>query len=371
MSAGIVLAAGGTGGHLFPAQALARALRERGHRPTLVTDARGGSYGEMFDGIDVEIVAAATLTGRGLLGRVGALFEIARGVAQARRLLKRLRAAVVVGFGGYPALPTMLAAISLRLPTLIHEQNAVLGRVNRLLAPFVTAIAASFARTARIPVRQQRQVKVTGNPVRADVVQVGAQDYAPPGADGTIRLLIFGGSQGASVLSDVVPAAILGLADDLAERVSVTQQCRPDDCDRVAMLYRSAGIEAEVKAFFDDMPTRLAETHLVIARAGAGTVSELAVAGRPAILVPYAHATDDHQTANAENLVAVDGAVCLPQQSLEPLDLTRRLQDLIRQPEQLSALARNARRAGHADAAERLADMVETVAAGGTVGAPA
>ncbi len=371
MSAGIVLAAGGTGGHLFPAQALAQALRGRGHRLTLVTDARGGGYGEMFDGIDIEIVAAATLTGRSLLGRVSALFDIARGVTQARRLLKRLRAAVVVGFGGYPALPTMLAAISLRLPTLIHEQNAVLGRVNRLLAPFVTAIAASFARTSGIPPRHHGKVTVTGNPVRAEVKRIGEQDYAPPEADGAIRLLVFGGSQGASVLSDVVPAAILGLDDDLAERISLTQQCRPDDCERVATLYRSAGIAAEVGAFFDDLPDRLANAHLVIARAGAGTVSELAVAGRPAILVPYQHATDDHQTANAENLVAVDGAILLAQQALEPLDLTRRLQDLARHPERLAALARNARLAGHADAGEQLADLVEVTAAGGTEGAPA
>lgn len=362
MSAGIVLAAGGTGGHLFPAQALARALRDRGHRPTLVTDSRGGGYGAMFDGIDVEIVAAATFTGRGPLGRAAALFDIARGVSQARRLLKRLRAAVVVGFGGYPALPTMLAAISLRLPTLIHEQNAVLGRVNRLLAPFVTAIAASFARTSGIPPRHRGKVTVTGNPVRAEVRLLGGQDFAPPAADGPIRLLVFGGSQGASVLSDVVPAAILGLDDDLADRISLTQQCRPDDCERVGALYRSAGIVAEVAAFFDDLPDRLAKAHLVVARAGAGTVSELAVAGRPAILVPYQHATDDHQTANAENLVAVDGAILLAQQALEPLDLTRRLQDLLRRPERLTALARNARQAGHADAADRLADLAESIA---------
>lgn len=370
MSAGIVLAAGGTGGHLFPAQALAQALRGRGHRLTLVTDGRGGGYGEMFDGIDVEVVAAATLTGRGLPGRVSALFDIARGVGQARRLLKRLRAAVVVGFGGYPALPTMLAAISLRLPTLIHEQNAVLGRVNRLLAPLVTAIAASFARTSGIPPRHRGKVTVTGNPVRAEVKRIGEQDYVPPETGGAIRLLVFGGSQGASVLSDVVPAAILGLDDDLAERIALTQQCRPDDCERVAMLYRSAGIAAEVASFFDDLPDRLASAHLVIARAGAGTVSELAVAGRPAILVPYQHATDDHQTANAENLAGVDGAILLAQQALEPLDLTRRLEGLARHPERLAALARNARLAGHADAGERLADLVEATAVVRSEGAP-
>ncbi len=371
MSAAVVLAAGGTGGHLFPAQALARTLRDRGHRLTLVTDARGGGYGDMFDDIDVEVVAAATPSGRGPLGRVAALRDIARGVGQARRLLKRLRAAVVVGFGGYPALPTMLAAISLRLPTLIHEQNAVLGRVNRLLAPFVTAIAASFARTAGVRPRHRGKVTVTGNPVRPEIGRIAERDYAPPGPGEAIRLLVFGGSQGASVLSEVVPAAILALDQDLTTRIGLTQQCRPDDCARVAALYRAAGIEATVEAFFDDLPDRLAAAHLVIARAGAGTVSELAVAGRPAILVPYQHATDDHQTANAENLVAVDGAVVLAQRTLAPADLSQRLDELLRRPDRLAALARNVRGAGHGDAADRLADLAEATAGGRTGGAPA
>jgi len=372
MSGAILLAAGGTGGHLFPAQALAAELSARGRAVGVVTDRRGGDYGELFGAAPVYRIAAGTPSGRGLGGKLLAAVQIGLGVAQAYRLLRRLLPAAVVGFGGYPSLPTMLAARLLSRPRLVHEQNAVLGRVNRLLARRVDAIALSFADTAALPSAARVQQVQTGNPVRPAVQALRARPYRAPEPGGPLRLLVFGGSQGASVFASVVPAAVAGLPAALRARLEVVQQARAEDLAAVGQAYREAGVAAEVAPFFADMPERIGAAHLVIARAGAGTVSELAVAGRPAVLVPYPSAADDHQSANAAALGDRDAAWVVAQPTFTAAWLDELLQSLAATPARLATVAANAAAAGHADAAARLADLVERLAGGdapATVGA--
>ncbi len=355
----IVLAAGGTGGHLFPAQALAAELVRRGRSVVLVTDRRFGNFESQFPGLPVYFIRAGTPSGGGLLRKARALGEIALGTIAARRLLRRLAPAVVIGFGGYPSLPTMLAAAMLRLPTLLHEQNAILGRVNRLLAGRVDIIATSFAGTRGVAAGKARLV---GNPVRDAVIGVRGVDYVPPGETGPVRLLVFGGSQGASIFSSVVPAALLSLAPELRARLRVTQQCRAEDLDRVRAQYRAAGVPADTAVFFDDMATQIATCHLAITRAGASTVAELAAIGRPAILVPYAAAMDDHQTANAESLVTARAAVLLPQDRFDAGELAHSLNTLLSAPVLLTRMASAARELGRPGAVAELADIIDCTA---------
>lgn len=357
MSRPILLAAGGTGGHVFPAVALARELAGRGRAVALATDERGERYEEIFAGFSVHRVASGTPTGRDLLGRAVAVGSIAKGVVQARALFRRLRPAAAVGFGGYPSLPTMMAALG-RLPTAIHEQNAVLGRVNRLIAPRVDRIALSFAETAGLDERARRKAALTGNPVRPEVM--GLPPYEAPA--GEFRLLAFGGSQGARSMGEVVPTAIALLADELRARLRVTQQARPEDIDDVRAAYAEIGVSADVAPFFADLPARLAAAHLVIARSGAGTVSELAVAGRPAILTPYVFATDDHQTKNARALVEAGAAWLLRNGEFRADRLATLLTELAADPARLVAAAGKALAVGAPDAAARLADLVERLA---------
>jgi UDP-N-acetylglucosamine--N-acetylmuramyl-(pentapeptide) pyrophosphoryl-undecaprenol N-acetylglucosamine transferase len=353
----ILLAAGGTGGHVFPAAALARELKARGREVALVTDARGERYDETFAGFAVHRVASGTPTGRDLLGRAAAVGAIAKGVLQARGLFRRLRPAAAIGFGGYPSLPTMMAALG-RLPTAIHEQNAVLGRVNRLIAPRVGRIALSFAETTGLDERARRKATLTGNPVRLEVANL--PPYAPP--TGEFRLLAFGGSQGARIMGEVVPTAICLLPDELRARLRLAQQARPEDIDEVRAAYEEIGVSAEVAPFFADLPARLAAAHLVVARAGAGTVSELACAGRPSILAPYLFATDDHQTANARALVEAGGAWMLRNGDFNANRLATLLAELAAAPDRLAAAAAAALGVGAPDAAARLADLVERLA---------
>lgn len=362
MSGPIVLAAGGTGGHLFPAQALARELGARGRQLVLVTDRRGKGYEDVFGGIPVLRISTATPTRGGVLARLLSFAVIAVGAVAARRLLRRITPSAVVGFGGYPSLPTMLAAAALRLPTAVHEQNAVLGRANRVLAPRVNAIAAGFDELSGLRANDRPKLTRTGNPVREEVRRLAGQPYSAPLPGGEFRLLVFGGSQGARIISDVVPAGLRKLSPDLQHRLVVSQQCRAEDRDAVERSYREAGIRAEVATFFADLPARLAVAHLVIARSGAGTVSELAVSGRPAILVPYRLATDDHQTANARALAAAGGAWLVPETAFTPEDLAGRIAALAAAPEELAAAARQAHALGVPDAAQRLADLIEALA---------
>lgn len=355
----VALAAGGTGGHLFPAMAVAQELDRRGYRVTLATDARGERYATGL--ADVRRVSSGG-SGGGLGAKVGAGFAICVGFVEAWLLLRRLDPAGVVGFGGYPSVPTMLAAIARRLPTLIHEQNAVLGRANRLVARRVSAVATSFDGVERLGPTGSADAVLTGNPVRESFGGLRSQAYrAPDGDGGVIRLLVLGGSQGAHAFSEVVPAALLRLPQDVRGRLNVVQQCRTEDLEDVARIYRDAGIDADLAAFFEDVAERVASAHLVIARAGASTVAELAEVGRPAILVPYPHAADDHQTANARAMEKGGGAWLMSPAAFDPGSLAARIEELACRPELLGAAAAAMHAMGGREAARALADRFEAL----------
>jgi UDP-N-acetylglucosamine--N-acetylmuramyl-(pentapeptide) pyrophosphoryl-undecaprenol N-acetylglucosamine transferase len=368
LSAPFVVAAGGTGGHLFPARALAGELARRGHGVALAADARAAAYAAEDIGVPCHIVRSATPSGRGAFGTLAAGATIASGTLQARRLLRRLGARVVIGFGGYPSLPTLLAARGVGARVVLHEQNAVLGRVNRLMLRRAEVLALSFEETSGFAPRPGLSVVTTGNPVRPEVLAERDRPFAPPQDDAPLRLLVFGGSQGARLFGQVVPAALGRLAETLRRRLRVVQQVRPEDESRVAGVYRELGIEAEVRTFYDELPQRIARAHLVIARAGAGSVSELAVIGRPALLVPYAHAMDDHQVANARALTTGGGAVLLVEERFTPDELAARIDSLARRPDVLERMAARARAVGRPEAVSALADLVEPLANGGRAG---
>ncbi len=355
----IVLATGGTGGHVFPAEALAQELGARGYRLALVTDRRGVAYGGALDRLDRYTISASAISGRGLIGKVKAALKLARGYGQARGLLKRLRPAAAIGFGGYPSAPVMLAASRIgAVRTAIHEQNAVLGRANRLLAPRVDAIATSFERTREIREADAGKVERTGNPIRPAIKALATEPYPEPEPDGAIAVLITGGSQGAQVFGDLIPGALAELSQDQRARLSITQQVRAEQVSDVDGRYKFLGVRSEIKPFFDDMPARLRAAHLVIGRAGASTLAELTTAGRPAILIPYPYAIDDHQSENAARLSDAAGAWTIPQADATPSLLAARLAELIDRPAVLTAAAQAAHRIGAPDAAERLAELV-------------
>lgn len=359
----ILLAAGGTGGHLFPAEALAAELSRRGRKVAFVTDKRGQGFGAGKDAtlaaIPVFRLPSGTPTGKKIGGKLVAGFETARGTLAAFALLAKLKPGAVIGFGGYPSLPLMLAATQLRLATALHEQNAVLGRVNRLLARRVEKIALSYAATKFLP--PGADTMLTGNPVRPAIQAQTGRAYAAPAE--TIRILILGGSQGARILSDVLPQAFQNLSAGLKIKLDIQQQCRPEDLERVRAAYAAAGIKAECQSFFVDVAERMAGAHLVIGRSGASTVAEIAAIGRPAMLIPYAFATDDHQTANAEALVQAGAACRIAQGDFTAARATEDLQALLGAPEKLAAMAAAAASLGRSDAAQALADMVENLAA--------
>jgi len=352
----ILLAAGGTGGHVFPAEALAAELLQRGYRLGLVTDRRGRSYGGVLGGLDKYALAAGTIYGRGRLAKLKGALGLAQGLGQAFALLGRLRPALVVGFGGYPSLPPVLAASLRGIPTLILEQNAVLGRANRLLYPRVGRVAVCYpqVRYAEAP---GAKVVLTGNPVRPAILAQADQPYVPPTADGALHLFVMGGSQGARALSDLVPAALLTLPPEIQSRIILSQQCRPEDIGRVRALYEAAGLKASLESFFANVPERLAAAHLVISRAGASTIAELTALGRPAILIPLPHSLDDDQTANATALVERGGAWLMPERDLTAERLSQQIQTLLLSPPTLTQAAQAAGQAGIKDAARRLADL--------------
>jgi UDP-N-acetylglucosamine--N-acetylmuramyl-(pentapeptide) pyrophosphoryl-undecaprenol N-acetylglucosamine transferase len=363
MSALIVLAAGGTGGHMFPAEALAGELVGRGVNVALVTDKRGQAFDSRLPGVALHRIRAGR-PGAGIASKLIAICEIAFGLLAARRILRALAPAAAVGFGGYPSVPTMMAAARLGLPTVIHEQNARIGRANRWLVPRMKRIATSFAQVDGLGDVAHARIVETGNPVRPAVVDARGTPYAPPIA-GPINVLIIGGSQGARILSAVVPGALALLPGELKARLAVAQQARPEDVDAVRRAYEASGIGAEIATFFADLPARMARTHLVISRSGASSVAELCVVGRPAILVPYRHAADDHQTANAEALAATGAAWVMSEQSFTSPALAQRVETLFAQPQLLAAAAASAQRHGRPDAARRLADLVLETAGGG------
>ncbi len=355
----IVIATGGTGGHFFPAEALAAELVTRGHRVALMTDARsGGLSSGIFAGREQYVLSGAGIAGRGMVRGTKAVMSLAVGIAQARGILARIGAASIVGFGGYPSVAPVLASrLILRRPSVIlHEQNAVLGRANRFLAARADVLALSFASTELVPGKVP--TAVIGNPVRPAIGELAQASYTAP--SDRIRLLVLGGSLGARVFSDVVPAALKSLPEGLRSRVTVIQQCRAEDWVRVRDAYAEFGMEAELSPFFPNVAGRLAAAHLVIARAGASTLAELAVAGRPAILVPLPGAIDDHQSANARALAAAGGAWVMPQPQFDPVSLAQRLSGLLTDPAALTAAAVAAHTQGRADAAARLAELVES-----------
>lgn len=354
----IVIAAGGTGGHLFPAEALAAALLARGERIALMTDARSTAFDSAaFANAERFVLKGAGLSGRGALRAAKGAVALAAGTLQARRRLTELHAAAVVGFGGYPSVPPLIAALTMlgrRPVTVLHEQNAVLGRANRLLAPRADLLALSHAATASVP--KGARIEVVGNPVRPALAALADGGY--PGTEGALRLLVLGGSLGARIFADVVPGAVAALPEALRARLVVAQQCRPEDLNRVREAYAAAGVPAELSAFFPDVAGRLAGAHLVVARAGAGTVAELACAGRPSILVPLPHAIDDHQAANARALAEAGAATVMPQATLTSASLATQLAALLGDPRGLARAAASAAKLAQPDAARRLADLV-------------
>ncbi|ARS27451.1 undecaprenyldiphospho-muramoylpentapeptide beta-N-acetylglucosaminyltransferase [Sphingomonas sp. KC8] len=355
-----VLAAGGTGGHMMPAHALAAELIGRGHRVALVTDERGAKIPGLFQGAQTHILPAGRMAG-GPVGWMRAGRSILAGRDMARRLYEAFEPSAVVGFGGYPALPAMLAAFKDGIPTAIHEQNAVLGRVNRLLARKVDAIATAYPVVQRLAPRHEGKTHLVGNPVREEVRALRDQPFPPLTEDGVFRVLVTGGSQGATVLSQVVPEGLGLLPLNFRRRLQVTQQCRPEDIEDVRARYAALGIPADLATYMPDMPDRLAWAHLVIARAGASTIAELTVAGRPAILIPLPSATDDHQTANAAELHEAGGARAIQQRRFTAVELAKQMQKLALEPGSLQNAAKRAWGCGRPDAAASLADLVESL----------
>ncbi len=353
-----VLAAGGTGGHMIPAHALAEELMRRGHRVALITDDRGARIPGLFSGVQVHVLPAGRLSG-GPIGWFRAMRNILTGRSMALRLYETFRPSAVIGFGGYPALPALLAARADRIPTLIHEQNAVLGRVNRLMAGKVDAVATAYETVQRLPAKARERVHLVGNPVRDEVIALREQGFPPLLEDGIFRLLVTGGSQGASILSEVVPEGLALLPEHFRRRLQVTQQCRAEDIESVRARYAALGIPADLATYMADMPERLSWAHLVIARAGASTIAELTAAGRPAILVPLPSATDDHQTFNAREMAKAGGARMIPQRNFTAIELAKQMQKLALDPDALVNAAFRARAVGRPNAASDLADLVE------------
>jgi UDP-N-acetylglucosamine--N-acetylmuramyl-(pentapeptide) pyrophosphoryl-undecaprenol N-acetylglucosamine transferase len=364
MARTVLIAAGGTGGHLFPAEALAHELKARGFVVHLATDHRATTYGQDFPAEAIHIVSSATFGDRSPLGILKSGARLAKGQVQALGLVGRLKPAAAVGFGGYPTLPPLLAATMRGVPTILHEQNAVMGRANRFLARRVTAIATSFPTTRSMGGAEAKAV-LTGNPVRPRVI-AATKPFDVPAADGPFRLVVFGGSQGARVFSELVPPALAELPAHLRSRIRLVQQARPEDLDRVQALFAGLGVTAEVAPFFADLPAKIADAHLVVCRSGASSVAELTVIGRPSILVPLPHALDNDQKTNALELERAGGAVMAEQAGLTPERLAELLTSLMTDPDRLARMADAALGVGRPDAVKRLADLVGHVAGGGT-----
>jgi UDP-N-acetylglucosamine--N-acetylmuramyl-(pentapeptide) pyrophosphoryl-undecaprenol N-acetylglucosamine transferase len=355
----LVIAAGGTGGHMFPAQALAETMLARGWRVRLSTDARGARYtGGFPDAVEIDVVRSATFARGGVLAKLLVPFRILAGALSARGQMRRDRPSAVVGFGGYPAIPAMAAATLLRLPRMIHEQNGVLGRVNQLFARRVDGVACGTWPT-ELPAGLEGVH--TGNPVRAAVLERAGAPYIPPG-DHPMEILVMGGSQGARILSDMVPGAIAALPEDLRGRIRVCQQTREEDMDRVSRFYAEAGIAADLHTFITDVPDRLAECQLLISRAGASSVADVSVVGRPAIFIPLASAIRDEQSANARGLVEAGAAALIPEAELTEARLAQEIAAILGDPAKAQSMAAAALETSVPDAADRLAALVEKLA---------
>jgi UDP-N-acetylglucosamine--N-acetylmuramyl-(pentapeptide) pyrophosphoryl-undecaprenol N-acetylglucosamine transferase len=354
-----VLAAGGTGGHLIPAFALAAELDRRGHHVALITDERGAAIPGKPDFLTAHVLPAGRIEGKNPIQWVRGVRAILEGRRMALRLFESFQPSAVVGFGGYPALPALLAATGAKIPSVIHEQNAVLGRVNRFLAGKVDLIATAYKTVDRLADKLADKVRLVGNPVRDDVLTLRDQPFPAFSADGLLRVLVTGGSQGARVLSEVVPDGLAMLPTALRTRLQVTQQCRPEDIEAVRSRYTGHDIPAELGTYFENMAERLADAHLFIGRAGASTIAELTAVGRPAILVPLPIATDDHQAANARDLAAAGGARSIRQERFTAAELAKQIQAIAQSPDTLATAAHAAWNCGYPNAARDLADLVE------------
>ena len=355
-----VLAAGGTGGHLIPAFALASELERRGHHVALITDERGAAIPGKPETLTAHQLPAGRLQGKNPLSWIQGARSILEGRRMALRLFESFEPTAVVGFGGYPALPALLASTSAGIPSVIHEQNAVLGRVNRLLSRRVDAIATSYETVDRLTVKHAGKVRHVGNPVRASVLDLRDRPFPSFGEEGLLRILVTGGSQGARVLSEVVPDGLAMLQPALRSRLQVTQQCRPEDIEAVRARYASHDIPAELGTYFEDMALRLADAHLFIGRAGASTIAELTAVGRPAVLVPLPIATDDHQAANTREIVKAGGARSIRQNKFTAAELAKQIQAMAQNPDSLANAAHAAWNCGYPNAASDLADLVES-----------
>ncbi len=359
----IALAAGGTGGHMFPAQSLAEEMRQRGWKIILFSDERGLRYGEGFPADEIVKLKAASPSARGLFAKISAGFILLASILKTKSVLARKKPDVVVGFGGYPSVPTTFAARLSNIPYGLHEQNAVLGRANRLLAGKAKFIAHGFSRLDKLP-KTKAHILETGNPVRAAIVAKAGQGFKVPDHDEMIEILVFGGSQGAKLFSTIIPKAIAMLPDALRVRVKMTQQARAEEEDDLRGAYDAAGVACEIAPFFSDMPERLAKAHLVIARAGASTVTEIAAIGRPSVLVPLGIAMDDHQTANAEVLVKAGAANRIGEDDFTPEKLAKIMANILEQPQKIAQMAMQAQKSAPRQAAAKLADRVEQIVQG-------
>lgn len=360
----IVLAAGGTGGHMVPAHAVSQELLAHGYEVSLITDGRGLRFPGLFEGVTKHVIASGTPGRGGVKVWFSALKKVWGGRSEAQALYQERRPAVVVGFGGYPALPALLGALSMKIPTALHEQNAVLGRVNRLLARRVDLIATSFEDTAKLSGRHSGKTIVTGNPVRKDIMILRGLPFPDFHAESVFRIMIVGGSQGAKILSDVVPAAIALLPVALRRRLQIAQQCREEDIELVRRTYLELGVAAEVTTYITDMAARLKWSHLFIGRAGASSLAELTAMGRPAILVPLPTATDDHQTMNAHEMATSGAARLIPQTQFSAQELARQIEKIVSEPGALANAAARAKTMGRPDAASRLAGLLSKLAGG-------
>lgn len=362
----VLLAAGGTGGHIFPAEALANELKKRGFRLGLVTDRRGSAFKGTLGEIKTHKIIAGGIAGKSIPAKILSVFALAIGAVQALFLIKKIKPDCVIGFGGYASVPTMMAAASGGVSSAIHEQNALLGRANRLLAPRVKKIATSFAHMRGLPAGNEDKVVLTGMPVRPKIAEMRGTPYPDVEGQGPLNILVLGGSQGATILSEVVPSALERLDRNIRERINVTQQCREEDLAAVGRAYEASNINATLATFISNVPECLAAAHLVIVRSGASTMAEVLAVGRPSIMVPYPHATDDHQTYNAQ---AVDGAGAgwiMPQQTFNAENLAARLDSLLGLPAVLQKAAASAHEQGQSDAAKLLADVVSELVSNST-----
>jgi UDP-N-acetylglucosamine--N-acetylmuramyl-(pentapeptide) pyrophosphoryl-undecaprenol N-acetylglucosamine transferase len=356
----IILSAGGTGGHMFPAFALAEMLRERGLNVALITDSRGQKYESAYPHIPFHVVRAQTLKA-GIITKIKTVISLGVGTLQAIRILKKLEPKAVVGFGGYPSLPAMMAAALLNIPTILHEQNAVLGRANQFMATSATKLALSLPNMDGMRPDIREKATVTGNPVRAEIAAIGTKNYTPPHPEGPFKILILGGSQGAQVFSTLLPDALEKISGENQKRLSIVQQCRAIDIAGVRHTYDVMGIRAKLETFISDVPAQLEACHLLIGRAGASTVTETAMAGRPALFVPYPHHKDQQQKVNALVLVKAGAAHVFDEKTLTADTLAKTLENLMNSPTTLADMAEAARKTLPQNAAKNLADLVTTL----------